>query len=212
MLSSETWISVSYVPTVEDGLVYLRCLAANSPQVKASLRTNRRTAYFMAACILAPLFAAGAISRTPGGAWLEPYLHYGLRTVLVIGVMILLGLVWHFRGRIGQGGVIRRTLERQARSGDLELDLRPTTIAIGPDGITVNRGNAGAWHQWSAVQRIIESEQRYLVYWTRDQAIVVPLAAFESPEQAMEFYRLVESNLRRPSAGTNAPPTIPAKR
>jgi hypothetical protein len=205
-------MAVSFVPTVEDALAFIRYLAANSPQVQATLRQNRRTAYVLTGSIAIPLIAAMMLTHTSLGPWIKPYLHYGMRMVCIMCVLVLGAFLWTYRGNIGQRGIVRRSLERQARSGDLELDLRPTTVTIGPDGVCVDRGNAGAWHQWSAMQRIVESDQHFLLFWTRDQAMVVPIAAFASPERAAEFQRLVESNLRRDADRSSAPPTIPAKR
>lgn len=209
--SGETWATVSYVPTVEDTIAAYRYRAKSSKQVVDAVGRQRRTMIIIVVVLVAAVSFLIMLSDLPGAEWLHMYVQYGVPGAMFTAILILTINMLAVRGRLGAKGGTAQIWERQIRSGVIETDTRPTTMTIGNDGLHVDRGTLRGWFSWETIQRVEEFEQRLFVFVSRDQFLLIPIAAFASADDARIFRGMIESSMRRAPDARMAPPTIAAR-
>lgn len=133
--------------------------------------------------IVALLAVAGIRFFTDGWDWSLTSLILGASLVYV------LGLDWMVKWRV------KRHIDMLLRKKGPDKLLGPRTWEVGPRGIEVKLQEGSQHFAWKQVQRSSQLPRHSVLHLDNKQALVLPLRAFESPDQQEAWQALIRKQL-----------------
>ena len=159
-------MQIDYELTERDLIAFHVYGMGRESEHRRSVRKNRWVALVGGGLALAAGLALGSLlTAALGGLW------------MLAGVFM--GLVYR--------RMIRRTIRRQAKRGELRSMLVPTRLTVSPEGLISERPAGTATLRWDAVDGIAETEGHVFVHEDPDRAWIIPKRALE-PEPGVEAF------------------------
>ncbi len=123
-------------------------------------------------------------------------------SILGTAMAILYGMIgWSF---INQKKIIWNKCKALVKSGAAATLVGPQEFSLTPQGIKHRSNFFDGTYSWSGIKEILETDQHIAFHFSTMQAFLIPKKAFTSPEQYIEFMRLIEQ-YRNQTTGTPVP-------
>ncbi len=108
--------------------------------------------------------------------------------VLVMALFyVLIGYLF-----INQKKIIQNNCKALVKSGAAATLVGPQEFSLTPQGIKHRSNFFDGTYSWSGIKEILETDQHIAFHFSTMQAFLIPKKAFISPEQYIDFMRLIE--------------------
>lgn len=174
------YVLLKYEITFDDVLDFNLHHAFNSPTLKKSLTTQR---------ILIPVIYLGfGLLFT----YIKGYksIWFFLPAFAILSVIMVLLYPRRFKQRI------KKSVIKMLKEGENTGIIGDQTLNISSEYILETNEFRETTFKWSSIQKIVKAERSILIYTSPVSAIIIPLRAFDSKEEADEFIRMVENFLK----------------